>query len=77
MKYLPLLLIPLFTGCTANMAKYAQALANDPAFVSVRVTGIWGTGLMVRDGRPESANTVSPDGVITSTPSVRTNAVVR
>ena len=73
-----LLLLPfslLLVGCT-GMAGVAKAVANDPAFVSVRVTTIYGTGLLVRDGRPLSANTVSPDGVVTSTPTVGASTAV-
>lgn len=65
--------LTLTTGCT-GLAGVAKAVANDPAFVSVRVTTIYGTGLLVRDGRPLSANTVSPDGVVTSTPTVGASA---
>lgn len=65
---LPAVLVIALTGCTLNMAKYAKALANDPAFVTLKVTTIYGSGVLVRDGRRTSGDSVSQEGSITSTP---------
>lgn len=54
-------------GCT-GMAGVARAVAKDPAFVTVQVRTIYGSGMLVRDGRPLSGNVVSSQGDVSSTP---------
>ncbi len=53
------------SGCM-NMPGIAKALSKDPAFVTVKVTTIYGSGLLVRDGRPENGNSISQEGSIQS-----------
>lgn len=63
----------LLTSACTNMPGIVKALSNDSAFVTVEVNTIYGKGFIVRDGRPNSANTITDTGAVSSTPS--TNAV--
>jgi len=72
MKTLSLLIVTVlcavcFTGCN-NMPAVAKALSKDPALVTLQVRTIYGTAFFTRDGRPLSADTITPEGAVTSTP---------
>lgn len=66
-----LFLLPLcVAGCSAtNLTKLTNALAKDPAIVSAKVTGVYGTAQLTRVGSVTNQTvTVSPDGTITVKP---------
>lgn len=63
LKLLTLSLVLLVTvGCT-GLAAVAKQLKNDPAFVTVDVRTLYGTGRLVRDGRAANGNNVTHDVV--------------
>lgn len=53
------------TGCT-GLSGIAKALSEDPAFVTVDVKTLYGSGRLVRDGRPANGNTISTEGAVSS-----------
>lgn len=68
MKLLPavaLLIVLTTTGCT-GLAPVVKALSKDQAFTTVDVKTLYGSGRIVRDGRPQNGNTISEGGAITS-----------
>lgn len=76
---LPLLLTTLLLACTtgcSSLAQVAKQLKDDPAFVTVHVRTLYGSGFLVRDGRAANGNSVTPEGGVQSTqPVVVTNVV--
>lgn len=63
-----LLVSLLGAGCSStSITKWQQALAKDPATVTLRVTSIYGTANMVRIGgvAPGTSVTANPDGTVT------------
>ena len=65
---LPLLLLLSLTGCTANMASYAEAIAKDPSNVCISVSTPYGTGLIGRANTPGVRLSISGGQCILETP---------
>jgi hypothetical protein len=61
------LLTSLMVGCT-GLASVAKQLKDDPAFVTVDVRTLYGTGRLVRDGRAANGNNVTLDAVASIQP---------
>jgi hypothetical protein len=61
------LLVTFTVGCT-GLASVAKQLKDDPAFVTVDVRTLYGTGRLVRDGRAANGNNVTLDAVASIQP---------
>jgi hypothetical protein len=59
------------TGCT-GLASVTRQLKDDPAFVTVDVRTLYGSGRLVRDGRAANGNSITADGVTSVQPSTST-----
>jgi len=56
----------LLGGCT-GIAPAIRALSKDQALTTIEVKTLYGSGRIIRDGRPQNGTTISEGGAITST----------